>query len=537
LRENVKLQRSLPALGSEPPAVQSLARLPAAAGIAGVLLALLLGLVACRGDSAADPYALYRPALKSEFQAEFDHMDQAPRYALEITVNPTLTLLSGAAEILVTNYSPDAWRYLVFRLYPALHQYGGEMAIQGVAVENRPAPFIYQAENTAVRVDLTEPLPPGDHVAVRFGWNLTLPLWEDNPGVYALFGTSQQMTSLPLFYPALAVYQPDPALGSGSWWLDRGIVRGDAAFNVASLFVVTATLPSEQVVLASGALVSSATVDDVYTRYVWVSGPVREFFLHMSPLFQSTEFETYGTRVVSHWLPGQEVTGRAALQAAVASLRIYSDYYGPYPFRELHVAPAPLGYRGMEYPLVSLMGVEVYTRFQNNMEILVAHEMAHQWWYQIVHNDPVNAPWLDEALSEYSVKLYFEKLYGAADAALLQAQRWETPVELLAVRDEDVSINRPVDLFDNSTQYEAVVYGKGALLYDRIRAVLGDRRFKRFLHDYLEAHRWGIADTADWRAALDALQLPELDSLFREWVGEATPRPTPTVAPTATDEE
>ncbi len=518
--------------------MRSLARLMAVAGVAATLLALLLGVAACSGGGAAvDPYALYRPALKADFQGELDRMDQAPRYALEITVNPTLTQLSGSADILVTNYSPDAWRYLIFRLYPALHQYGGEMAIQGAAVNDRPAPFIYQAENTAVRVDLTEPLAPGDRVAVRLGWDLTLPLWADNPSVYALFGTSQQMTSLPLFYPALAVYQPDPALGSGTWWLDRGIVRGDAAFNLTSLFVVTATLPSEQKAVTSGALVESAIVDDVYTRHVWVTGPVREFFLHMSPVFESAEFEAYGTRVVSHWLPGHEAAGRSALRAAVASLRIYSDYFGPYPFRELHVAPAPLGYRGMEYPQVSLMGVELYTRFQNTIEILVAHEAAHQWWYQIVHNDPVNTPWLDEALSEYSVKLYFEKLYGQSDAALLQAQRWETPVELLAVRDEDVSINRPVELFDTSTQYEAVVYGKGALLYDRIHTVLGERRFKRFLREYLDAYRWGIVDTDDWRAAIEALQLPELDALFREWVGESVPIPTPVPSPTPAEEE
>jgi aminopeptidase N len=191
----------------------------------------------------------------------------------------------------------------------------------------------------------------------------------------------------------------------------------------------------------------------------------------------------------------------------------------------------------MEYPLVNLLGIELYTRFQNNIEILVSHEVAHQWWYQIVHNDPVNTPWLDEALAEYSVKLYFEKLYGESEAALLQMQRWQTPLNLLIARDEDVLINRPVAHFDNSTQYETVVYAKGALLYDHIHGVLGDRRFKRFLAEYLDAHRWGIVDTDDWRAAIAALQLPELDNLFREWVGEAARPPSPTVTPTPASED
>ena len=123
--------------------MRSLARLMAVAGVAATLLALLLGVAACSGGGAAvDPYALYRPALKADFQGELDRMDQAPRYALEITVNPTLTQLSGSADILVTNYSPDAWRYLIFRLYPALNHYGREMAIQGAAENDRPATFI-----------------------------------------------------------------------------------------------------------------------------------------------------------------------------------------------------------------------------------------------------------------------------------------------------------------------------------------------------------------------------------------------------------
>ncbi len=61
------------------------------------------------------------------------------------------------------------------------------------------------------------------------------------------------------------------------------------------------------------------------------------------------------------------------------------------------------------------------------MEILVAHEVAHQWWYQIVHNDPVNMPWLDEALAEYSVKIYSERLHGPRAAAFLERRRWQTP--------------------------------------------------------------------------------------------------------------
>jgi hypothetical protein len=505
-----------------------------ALGVTTVLLGglLLIGACARRSTPAVDPYAAYRPAVKAEFQDDFDQMDQAPRYAINVVLDPSGEVLSGTAEILITNPGPDPWKYLVFRLYPMLSQYGGNMTITSVLIDGQPTTFVYQAENSAIRLDLPRALPARRSVSAKLAWRLGIPRWSDEPNVYALFGRSQQMISLPLFYPALAVYQPGPTLGTGHWWEEIGTVRGDAAFNVASLFVVTATLPSEQVPIATGTLAGSEVLTDGnFTRHVWVTGPVREFVLHMSPVFSSASMESYGTRVVSYWLPGQEAAGRAALSYAVSALRIFSDYYGAYPFREVRVAPAPLTYRGMEYPQVTLLGVELYTRFRNNLEILVAHEMAHQWWYQLVHNDPVNAPWLDEAISEYSVELYYEMLHGGRAADLLTWQRWQTPVDLLEQQDAGLLLNRRVDSFETSTQYETIIYAKGALLYAQMREILGDRNFRRFLRDYLNQHRYQIVDTESWRAALARLQMPVLDTLFREWIGTSVP-PAPTPTPT-----
>jgi aminopeptidase N len=192
----------------------------------------------------------------------------------------------------------------------------------------------------------------------------------------------------------------------------------------------------------------------------------------------------------------------------------------------------------MEYPQVNLLGVELYSRFQNNTEILVAHEVAHQWWYQIVHNDPINMPWLDEALAEYSVKLYYERLHGPLDASLLERQRWQTPLDLLDASSAALHLNRTVDSFDDGLEYETIIYAKGALFYSQLRTILGDRRFQRFLREYLANHRYQIVDTETWYEALEILQLPELERLFDEWVGDPKPMPpTPTPVPNDNLEE
>ncbi len=495
-------------------------------GLPLLLLGLLL-LAACGGDRAEGepvvldgPLARYLPALKESAQGDLDLVRTAPRYTLDVTLDIMSRTLEGMGEVVVTNNSREPWNQMFFRLYPNLRHYGGELTVHGVALDGRPAGFSYEDEGTTLRVVLPHPMLPKDQVTVRLAWSTWWPSWVDDHAVYALFGKSQQMTSLPLFYPSLAVFEEGASLGSGRWWRSMGTVRGDAAYNPIALFAVTATLPQEQVPVTSGTLVLTSSVSATQTQYVWVTPPSREFLLHMSPAFSSASEEAYGTRVTSYWLPGEDAAGRAALRHAVASLRAFSDFYGPYPARDMRVAPAPLGFRGMEYPQVMLLGVDLYDRMRTNLEFLVAHEMAHQWWYQIVHNDPIEAPWLDEGIAEYSVKLYMEQLSGAARADLLQYQRWEIPLDTLKSRGSEVQVNGAVESFANGNQYETIVYGKGALFYDQLRAELGDRPFLRFLRTYLAGHRYGEVQDADFLAALHVLGKPDLVRLYREWVGE-----------------
>ena len=498
-----------------------------ACGLAIVLFGSLFALTACGSSSEPgknDPYARYRPALKPEFQSDLDDLGPVPLYDINVSLDPDNLELHGSAQIVVPNTSTDPWSNLVFRLYPVLEQYGGEMVIQSALVDGEPAPFVYTDDNTAIRVDLARLLLPGQEATVQLTWRLTIPSWANQSAIYVLFGRSQQMISLPLFYPSLAVYQPGPVLGSGQWWMANGGERGDVAFNVASLFAVTLTLPADWVPVTSGTLVASTLISDTVAQHTYVTGPSREFLIHASPALQAITGDTYGTRVTSYYLPGMEATGKAALKYAQQALAIYSDRFGEYPFTEMRIAPAALSFRGMEYPQAMLLGTELYGRQQDKLEMLVAHEMAHQWWYQIVHNDPVKEPWLDEALSEYSMKIYMENMRGADDGEGLVVRRWQTPLDNLIAKGQDTNVNQPVENFLSGTQYETVVYGKGALFYDQIRDRIGSRRFDRFLHNYLEKHRWQIVDTTIWLDELRDLPDPSLVTLFQEWIRLPSPQ-------------
>ena len=489
--------------------------------VIGVVV-LLAALLWNRPEAAAvDTLARYRVALKEDAQPLLDGLGVVPRYEISVDLNEELDQLIGSAQIFVPNNSPDPWTFLIFRLYPGLEQYGGLLSIQSAAVNGRTATFSYQEGITALRVDLPVALLSGQSVNVYLAWTLDIPQWAtDSVPAYRLFGRSQEMVSLPLFYPSLAVYEPGPTVATGRWWLEKGTSRGDAAFNVTSLFVVTATLPADQVPVSSGTLITDTVLPPNQHQYVWTTGPAREFLLHTSNRFQQASVEAYGTVVTSYWLPEYEAAGRAALQHTAASLRIFSDRFGPYPYRDLRVAIAPLSFRGMEYPQVLLLGVQLYDQYRNELEIRAVHEVAHQWWYQLVHNDPVNLPWMDEGLAEYSSKIYYESMRGQESANILQAQRWQAVIDGLAGRGQDAPLNQPVMAYADGRVYESVVYGKGALFFDAVRQSLGERTFEEFLRAYVEEYTFGIATPADLHSVLHRFNPQVADSLYRTWIGE-----------------
>ena len=109
-----------------------------------------------------------------------------------------------------------------------------------------------------------------------------------------------------------------------------------------------------------------------------------------------------------------------SLDDAVAALQVYSDRYGPYPSRDMAIVEAPLTFHGMEFPGLSLIGSQVYNQYRKDLETLVVHEVAHQWWYNQVGSDQIMNPWLDEGLAEFSMYDYFAGRYGEPAAERLR---------------------------------------------------------------------------------------------------------------------
>src|SRR5262249_19830376 len=116
-----------------------------------------------------------------------------------------------------------------------------------------------------------------------------------------------------------------------------------------------------------------------------VSGPQRDFMISATQL-QVTSVDVEGTRINSYSRPEHAQGGAIALQAAADALRAFNKRYGRYPLAELDVVEvAARTFLGVEYP--GLIMIEQGLYGGDGLDITVAHEVSHQWWYSQVGND------------------------------------------------------------------------------------------------------------------------------------------------------
>ncbi len=474
--------------------------------LAGLLLA---GCTLFKPAPPADPLAEYRPALAPGFTLTPAQLDALLRYSITVKMDVAARAYTGTLELTLPVTGTALLNDLYFRLYPNLKQFGGGLTVGGARVNGVTVNYAYDAEGTAVHLALPAPLKPGSVAQV---WLIFAGTWpQREPGYYTIFGQSEEIVSLTNFYPILAGRR------GRDWVLDIASPLGDVGFHDTALYRVQVIAPSEQVIAATGVAITRTVTSEGWLATRYVQGPAREFTLNLSPRFQTEEAEAYGTRVVSYFLSEDAVAGHSALYDAVASLEVYSDQFGPYPYREMAVVQAPLTFHGMEFPGLSLIGSQTYNKYLTDLETLVVHEVAHQWWYNLVGSDQTQNPWLDEGLAEFSMYFYQQGRHGQPAANLLRLQRWEAAVAANAQRGLDAPIGKPVKEY-SSTNYETIVYGKGALFFATLRDEMGEKAFQKLLRTYVERYRWRIATPTDFRLLAEEVAGRDLGVLFRKWV-------------------
>lgn len=485
-------------------------------GLVISLASLIIGLAACGAKPTTDTqeHAATDGPGPGIASVGMEGLGPIPEYQLTLELDLVDQKLVGRQQTTIPNRTSSDLEEMVFRLYPNLPQYGGEIRIGPVWVDGQRTMTSLRAAGTSLVIPLATPLPPQASTSISLTFDIDIP---PQPRGYVLFGESDGIWNLPDAYPLLAVHDDSELTGSNSAWHEElAPPQGDAVFAEAALYDVTLTLPPSMTLISTGSVVSEEANEAGQRVYHIVGGPLREFAWLASADYLSAETTASGTTVRSYYLPGDEAAGQSAMHTAAAALRVYGDAFGPYPFGEMTVVEAPLRFYGMEYPGMNLIGIDLYRERREELENRLAHEVAHQWWYAQVGSDQVNTPWLDEGLAEYSTATYYRDVYGQARANTLINQRWLVPYQAAVEEGYDAVVNQPSSAF--GPEYEVIVYGKAALFFDAVRQRLGDATYQAVLQEYLHLYRWRVATPDAFLSVIKSVSGEDMEGLYNHWI-------------------
>jgi len=227
-----------------------------------------------------------------------------------------------------------------------------------------------------------------------------------------------------------------------------------------------------------------------------------------------------GTRVRVYTVPGKKEQGAFALATAVRVLEFYNDYFGiPYPLPKLDMAAIPdfaagamenwglVTYR--ENALLIDPANSSSAAYQRVAEV-VAHELAHMWFGNLVTMQWWTHLWLNEGFATFMASLAMNSLFPDWDIwTQFVSDEFASALSLDGLRSThpiEVEVSHPTEI---SQIFDSISYSKGASVIRMIHDTIGDEAFRTGLTAYLTRHAYGNATTEDlWDALAEASEQP-----------------------------
>jgi hypothetical protein len=204
----------------------------------------------------------------------------------------------------------------------------------------------------------------------------------------------------------------------------------------------------------------------------------RDFAFAASPYYKMVSGSAAGVTVGSFYTSGN---GSAALQTAMSALVRFESLLGQYQWPRFIVAQSPRGSSGNEFPGIIFVGGPLMA----NREV-VAHEVAHQWWYAMAGNDQLREPWLDEGLAEFSAAYFYGSLHSYNSIRPLNSSVYDFPAV-------------PANLTSGDpNSYDQTVYFKAARFLNSLRIQMGSSAFWGAMRALFAANRNGIMTTREF---------------------------------------
>ncbi|HTR63320.1 MAG TPA: M1 family aminopeptidase [Candidatus Binataceae bacterium] len=288
---------------------------------------------------------------------------------------------------------------------------------------------------------------------------------------------------------------------------------------------VIATVPEKFTAISNGALISNTHNGSAHTRtFHWRHDVPHSTYLITLAAgeFATIEDRAGDTPVLYYVHPGREEDARRAFGNTPRMIQFFERIIGvPYPYAKYaQVAVSDFIFGGMENTSATTQTADTLHDARAHLDFksdpLVAHELAHQWWGDLLTCRDWSHAWLNEGFATYFEALWCEENLGADEFA------WNVRQDREAYLAEDshdyrrpIVCNRyraPIELFDRH------LYEKGSLVLHMLRREVGDALFYKSLNLYCTRHRGGNVITRDLERAFEDTTGRNLEWFFDQWV-------------------
>lgn len=374
------------------------------------------------------------------------------------------------------------------------NQYGSSVfVLNSISQDSNPLTS-YSLNGQRLSLNLPTPLQPNAATTLTLSFDLNLP----NKGA-GLFGYDFNQVNLVDWYPFVVPY-------SNGWVLHDPMPFGEHLVYDSSDIELNFKTDAGVIVAASAPYDQNGE----WTRYRLYGA--RTFTLSASNEFLVSESAVGSIKITSYYFDGYQAAGESILYSAVQAVNLYAAKFGDYPYQTLAIVQADI-HDGQETDGLVFLASDFYAQWgggaRNNLTTIGVHEIAHQWWYGLVANDQAMEPWLDEAMSIYSERIFYEYNYPRYGDWW-----WQFRVDYFGASGY---VDSPIYNFSSQRTYVNAAYLNGAHFLEDLRVRMGDDDFFRFLKNYSAKYAHGRVSAYDFFATVRENTSRDISDLISEY--------------------
>jgi aminopeptidase N len=286
---------------------------------------------------------------------------------------------------------------------------------------------------------------------------------------------------------------------------------------------VIATLPDRYVLVSNGKLMSVKENKKSKTKtFHWAESKPQSSYLIMFAAGKYAILKDHAGKLpVEYYVYPQDTTdARICFQETPRMIEFFNEKIGfVYPWEKYaQVIISDFMYGGMENTSATTLldYTAVYgarERIDHPTTSLIAHELAHQWWGDVVTCKDWRHLWLNEGFADYFDLLYEEYSLGRDEFSYMVSHSQQAGIHA------DTTLGRKPIVSVGS--YIANVYARGASVLHMLRFVLGEQLFWRALNHYITKYQFQPVETNDLKTAIEEATGQNLYWFFDEWVSKA----------------